>query len=100
MIKQYYVGDSFGQGALDGQTRDESVVALEHCVLATLRTADYVNLIKHIKDKKEEAMVKWLRSTAFFSKWSRSLLLKLISSMTLITVHRNTSMVYENEKCN
>lgn len=44
-------------------------------------------------------MVKWLRATAFFGKWSRSLLLKLIASMTQITVHRGTSMVYEGENC-
>jgi CRP-like cAMP-binding protein len=100
-MKEYFVGDSFGQQALvqDTHLREDSVVAKEYCVLATLSTQDYISYLKHIKDKKEEHMVKWLRATAFFGKWSRSLLIKLIASMTQVTVHRGTSMVYEGENC-
>jgi CRP-like cAMP-binding protein len=100
-IRLLSVGDSFGEIAIlsENKKRTATIVTVKPCVLATLHEKDFHIYLKHIKDKKNEAFIKWLRSTAFFGKWSRSMLLKLLSTMREIEVQRGTIMTFENERC-
>lgn len=94
-------GESFGELALlsNDKIRTATVATVEQCIFATITQECYDQYLTHVKDKKEEFLIKWLRSTAFFGKWSRSMLLKLQTTMKELTVHRGTIMCFENEKC-
>lgn len=72
------VGQSFGDIALVNKDlkRTATIRAYEPSYAATLTKTDYEATIKMIADRNEDTFIKWLRSTAFFGKWSRSMLVK------------------------
>jgi hypothetical protein len=50
-----------------------------------------------IKTQIQEADIKWLRSTPFFGKWSRSMLVKLMILISEVTVHKDKVLTTEGE---
>ena len=68
------IGESFGDIALINKdcTRTATVRAHEDSFVATLTKQDYTETLRLIVDRKEDAFIKWLRSTLFFSKDRKS----------------------------
>jgi hypothetical protein len=66
--------------------RTATVATIDDCWLATLSYEAYNEHVRHLKVKKIESTIKWLRSTAFFGKWTNSMLTKLFSTMKEIKV--------------
>ena len=100
-VRRMTVGESFGELALlsDDKVRTATVVTIEKCVFATCSSQTFNEFLSNIRDKHSEHLIKWLRSTAFFGKWSRSMLLKMLKEMKELTVHRGAVVCYENDKC-
>ncbi len=93
------MGESFGDIALINKdcTRTATIRANEDAIVATLTKQDYTETLKLIVDRKEDAFIKWLRSTLFFSRWSRSMLVKFNQTLTEISTQKGKVLMTENQ---
>ena len=93
------MGESFGDIALINKdcTRTATIRAYEDAFVATLTKQDYTETLKLIVDRKEDAFIKWLRSTLFFSRWSRSMLIKFNQTLTEVPTQKGRVLMTENQ---
>jgi len=99
-INRLTSGSAFGELALSGanNVRQASIKCMTPCIFAVIEKRDFKRCLNKIEDKKTEEKIKWLRSTPFYGKWSRTQITKHLLNIIPIVVHKDKVLMKEGEK--
>lgn len=103
MAKELTAGTAFGENALKSvdKLRTAGIATKTDCIFVTMTTKEYELHCKHLRDLNRDKQIKWLKSTAFFSSWTQTLIQKLYYTMKEVQVSGGQIMTHEleNEPC-
>jgi hypothetical protein len=90
----------FGEHALNhwSTKRRATIQCKSACTFLVLNKEDFEATVKQIKLKQSEDKIKFLRTTPFFTKWSRTMLLNSISIIKEETFYKGKVVVREGEQ--